>query len=361
MKLHLIEQLRCPARRGAAPCGGRIELDHAAVQPSLTGDEVRDGLLRCRACGCIYPVLGGIAALREDALGWLRSNHTAIAAGLLDTNGLSPALGRWLDDQGWRHGNQPAVNYYESARWVEIFLATHYDRVPAGADDPSPLARLIAEAPSVFDVVSQMIARHPPRALRRALDVGTNVGGMASRLAVSVPQVWGIDVAFNPLLAARRIHHGVPAPLPHYRRTIDGHHYDRRAIEPQAPNAEFVLASALDLPFGETFDLITALNVVDSAPDPRELIAALVAALEPGGCLVITSPYSWTSDDTLFENWIGATQAQPSDRAVIDLLEHSHMNVLAEQDDVPWVLREHRRWYRVFLTHCVLAHKPAVA
>jgi SAM-dependent methyltransferase/uncharacterized protein YbaR (Trm112 family) len=359
MKTDLIKELRCPGLHEGSTCGGALSIEEQQVPPTYqdSGDELREGLLTCSGCSAAYPVICGVAVLLENVQSWCRENYYYITSGTQPLNGQGEALTNWLQDRGWHLSNQPADNYYETPRWVNIFTATHYDPVPAGADDSSPLGQFIAAQPSVFDVVREMIDRHLDGKVKRALDVGTNVGGMAYRIADIAETVLGIDTAFNPVLTARRMQCGYPVPQTGFQRYLDGHRHETREVHPVTDNTEYLVASATQLPVEGTFDLITALNVIDVVPDPAAFLATLVTRLTTGGHLIITSPYSWGSDDVPVDKWLGGTDAQTSSQAVIEVLCSLGVEILEDQDNIPWVLRENQRWYRVFNNHCVIARK----
>lgn len=359
MRNELIERLKCVATTGDRRCNGRLAVDTGTVQPvsMRDGQEIRDALLRCAECGAHYPVIAGVPVVLENAASWLRLNFHYIVAGAHGCGGIGKDLTTWLEGIGWHLGNRATDNYYETPRWRNIFVATHYDSIQAGADDLSPLGRFIATQPSVFDVVPQMLKQHCTTPMSRALDIGCNVGGMAWRLDGLCKEVWGVDNAYNTILAARRIQRGMPEPIDDYHRHIDGNDYDVRAIAARTVNTEFLVGSAMHVPVSGRFDLVTALNVIDSVPTPGTMLKHLADLLETGGYLMVTSPYSWGSDDVPLENWIGGKMGLASDRALPECLRESGMEIVTEQDNVLWVLREHRRWYRVFQTHCVLARK----
>jgi SAM-dependent methyltransferase/uncharacterized protein YbaR (Trm112 family) len=359
MKTDLIKELRCPGLHEGSTCGGALSIEEQQVPPTYqdSGDELREGLLTCPGCSAAYPVICGVAVLLENVQSWCRENYYYITSGTQPLNGQGEALTNWLQDRGWHLSNRPADNYYETPRWVNIFTATHYDPVPAGADDSSPLGQFIAAQPSVFDVVREMIDRHLDGKVKRALDVGTNVGGMAYRIADIAETVLGIDTAFNPVLTARRMQRGYPVPQTGFQRYLDGHRHETREVHPVTDNTEYLVASATQLPVEGTFDLITALNVIDVVPDPAAFLATLVTRLTTGGHLIITSPYSWGSDDVPVDKWLGGTDAQTSSQAVIEVLCSLGVEILEDQDNIPWVLRENQRWYRVFNNHCVIARK----
>ena len=43
--------------------------------------------------------------------------------------------------------------------------------------------------------------------------------------------------------------------------------------------------------------------------------------------------------------------------SLLAALRSRGLEILADRDHVPWVLREHDRWYRVFHDHCILARR----
>lgn len=57
------------------------------------------------------------------------------------------------------------------------------------------------------------------------------------------------------------------------------------------------------------------------------------------------------------DNWFGASAESPSAIATREEIERLGFTILEETDHIPWVLREHQRWYRVFLNRCILARK----
>lgn len=350
MKIEIVDLLLCPAEA----CGSPLVPEAGA---DIAGGELREGLLECGGCGAQYPVIAGVAVLMEQPAAWLRQNYYYVASGAAAVGGIGKVPGNWLESHDWRMGNRHPENYYETERWLNIFASTHYDESPGGADDATPIGRFLAGQPQVFDVLLEGLRRYAGEGIGYALDVGTNVGGMAHRCARIAKRVIGIDTSFNAILAARRIHAGQPVPLRHYRRCIDGRRYEERPLPPAPANTEFLVTSAFAPALRGGFDLVTALNVVDSVPDPRRLLRALRAALRPGGVLALSSPYSWGSDDVPVDRWIGGSAELPSADAMRRELASQGFELLEEQDGVSWVLREHARWYRAFVNHCLIARR----
>lgn len=104
-----------------------------------------------------------------------------------------------------------------------------------------------------------------PLAGRRALDMGCGAGLLCEPLARIGAAVTGVDAAPENVAAARV--HAEQSGL-----TIDYRAGDTAAVA------------------GETFDLVTCLEVVEHVTDPAAFVRALAAAVAPGGLLVMSTP-----------------------------------------------------------------------
>lgn len=100
----------------------------------------------------------------------------------------------------------------------------------------------------------------------RCLDVGCGGGLIAEPLARLGGTVTAIDPATENIAAAR--HHADSSGL---------------AIDYQAITAEQLVES------GQTFNLVTCLEVIEHVPDPRAFVATLAELVEPGGLLVLST------------------------------------------------------------------------
>jgi 2-polyprenyl-6-hydroxyphenyl methylase/3-demethylubiquinone-9 3-methyltransferase len=104
-----------------------------------------------------------------------------------------------------------------------------------------------------------------PLADKRALDVGCGAGLLCEPLARLGATVTGLDAAPENIEAAKA--HAALSGL---------------AIDYRTGSVE-----GLD---GETFDLVTSLEVIEHVTDPGAFVAGLAAALAPGGLLVLSTP-----------------------------------------------------------------------
>jgi SAM-dependent methyltransferase len=99
----------------------------------------------------------------------------------------------------------------------------------------------------------------------RVLDVGSGIGGPARMIAARYgARVTGVDLTPDFVETARRL------------------------TETVGLKADFVVGSALDLPFEDAaFDLATLLHVGMNIPDKRRLFAEVARVLAPGGTFAV--------------------------------------------------------------------------
>jgi SAM-dependent methyltransferase len=200
-------------------------------------------------------------------------------------------------------GDAPGPEYYESARTRDEYLALHYP-------DGDPLVPFLGEA------TPPLAARYPlgvsrywaqePQGL--ALDAGCACGRMTLELARDLGQAVGLDRSVTLVDAGRAAWASGEAS---YRRAVEGEITE----DVTAPlgvtagvtgRAELVVGDALALPFPRgAFGVVTALNLLDRVPDPGRLLVELTRVTAAGGLLVIGSPYTWLTEFTPRERWIG--------------------------------------------------------
>lgn len=67
-----------------------------------------------------------------------------------------------------------------------------------------------------------------------------------------------------------------------------------------------IQGDACKLPAGlGTFDAVLAANLLCRVPDPQACLQGIADALNPGGVLVLTSPFTWMEDYTAKAKWLG--------------------------------------------------------
>jgi SAM-dependent methyltransferase len=122
-------------------------------------------------------------------------------------------------------------------------------------------------------------------------------------------------------------------------------------------NIELLVASGAHLPFPEgMFDFVSCLSVLDCVPDPAALVGSIVKSLRRGGTLLISDPYSWSTDAAAVNKWLGEEGSEDSAAALRSMLAEQ-FEITWEKHAVPWILRTDSRFYQVWLNHCVMARK----
>lgn len=364
MKLSILSDIVCPSAKDEMPCHGSLTL--AEDFPTL-GDErdIVEGLLRCADCGASYPILCGLPILLPETLTWLRKNYTvvlSVAAG--QGMPLSRAMLDYLHQRGAHIPVRDAAGdwNYSAANRISLYLCAHYDNV---LDTLAPSHPLLSFLQSYYenDLYTILVKMLTPYldTTQYTLDIGCNVGRMSRELAARCGMVYGVDLAFAAALAARRALLGLPSPITSYELFRDGHIRQARALDfPPVQNAEVLIASGTQLPFPDAvFDVVNSSNVIDVVPNPAQLPREKARVLKGDGLCAMTDPYCWEISAPV-EKWPGGREDIPSVEGVRQLLASS-FDILAEADDVPWVLREHDRKFSTYLNHCLVARKRMAA
>lgn len=184
----------------------------------------------------------------------------------------------------------------------------------------------------------------------RALDLGCAVGRGTFELARRTPEVVGIDASKSFIRAARKMQRSGKYP---YRLLIEGLILQPKVAKVPAgidrQRAHFASGDALRLsPKLGTFDLVMAANLIDRLTHPaRFLTKVLPKLVRPGGVVLLTSPYTWSTEFTPRHRWLRDSFFQ------IGKLLRPHFRLLHRQD-LPFLLREHRRKFQLTFSDATL-------
>jgi len=256
-----------------------------------------------------------------------------------------------------RHFFQHAgFRYVESAAPVEIhqdqyetdtlaaqYCDAHYGKEHFGVSNaPKACARICLE------VMSGRTKGH-------ALDLGCAVGRSAFELAKGgFQRVTGLDFSTRFFrLAARMQEEGyLRYALPEEGEIVSFHETTLTdlGLDDIRQKVEFYQGDACNLPEKFTgYDLVLAANLIDRLYSPRLFLSTIHTRMNPGGVLVITSPYSWMEEYTKKEEWLGGYREAGEPVWTLDGLKQAltpRFRLLGEPCDVPFVIRETRHKFQ---------------
>jgi len=244
---------------------------------------------------------------------------------------------------------RPASNY-ETNRLLSEYAEFHYGDEYYGVPNfPRALAELC-------------IAAMAGRPARSALDLGCATGRASFELARHFDQVTGID------FSARFINVGVQLAAQgtlRYTLADEGElvsyherHLADLGLEAVRDKVEFLQGDACNLkPHFTGYDLILAANLIDRLYSPRKLLDGIHTRINPGGLLIITSPYTWLEEHTAKEEWIGGFKKDGENFTTLDGLKAilgKHFRLIGEPRSVPFVIRETRRKFQHTLSEATV-------
>jgi len=313
MKQFLLPHLICPACLPA-----EIPLEVTAKR--LEGDDIITGELFCRKCRRRFPVKEGIAFLLTDP-----ENY---------------ATGGQLRYEERETGNQ--------------YLWSHYaDLMGAGE---------VREANTAW---AGFLA---DKALS-AFDAGCAVGRLTFEMASRSEWAVGCDLSHNFVRLARRLAHErrctFSLPL---EGTIRETFQCELPANWRSDNLEFVVASALALPFSRgIFQQVSSLNLLDRVSYPLAHLYEMNRVAQISGALFLfADPFSWSAANTPKERWLGGTATGEYAGRGLDnvrLLLAGKDNILApawriiREGSITWMMRSHANHCELIRSDVVLAER----
>ena len=227
------------------------------------------------------------------------------------------------------------------AQYAEFHYGDEYFGVP---NFPRALA----------DSAAAAFARHGNGHAGRALDLGCATGRSTFELARHFAQVEGVD------FSARFIKTGVQlAETGVIRYTLpeegDLVAYRERRLETLGlvevgSRVSFWQGDACNLkPVFSGYDLILAANLIDRLYAPTRFLTEVHQRINPGGLLVLASPYTWLEEHTPREEWIGGFKKDGESHTTLDGLKEllgQHFDLVEGPREVPFVIRETRRKFQ---------------
>lgn len=218
----------------------------------------------------------------------------------------------------------------------------------------------VANFPAVLVDICLAALKDKPR--HRALDLGCAVGRASFELARHFDLVSAIDFSARFIRIAYQLQEKgvVRYQLPEEGEIVS-YHEQRLSdfgLTGGAKRVEFFQGDAHNLkPQFKDYDLVLAANLLDRLYDPARFLANIHQRINPGGLLVIASPYTWLEEFTRKANWIGGIRRAGEPFTTLEgLQEHlgERFQMVGTPRDIPFVIRETARKFQHTLSQLTL-------
>ncbi|PID80675.1 SAM-dependent methyltransferase [bacterium DOLZORAL124_64_63] len=215
-------------------------------------------------------------------------------------------------------------------------------------------------------VAELAIAAMAGRKKGRALDLGCATGRSTFELARSFNFVTGIDFSARFIKVSHEmqqrgsIRYAIPTEgelVSYHEKTLD-----QFGLADTTRKVEFWQGDAHNLkPQFTNYDLVLACNLVDRLYHPVRFLEDIARRINPGGLLVILSPYTWLEEFTPRDNWLGGRKVDGENVTTLDGLQAALKPIglrrIGQTRDVPFVIRETARKFQHTLSQMSIWEK----
>ncbi len=236
-------------------------------------------------------------------------------------------------------------NIYETDRLLNEYLLFHYGTATEVLPWDFGPAEALGFAERTVQVLLDKTLLPQDGSELGALDLGCAVGRSCYELATVCQHVTGIDFSHRFIQAAESIR---AAGELSYTQLMEGQEWRtltaHRPTQGEPARIRFTQGDAMNLPpdLGP-FDVVHAANLLCRLPEPQLLLDRLPSLVKPGGQLLLTTPCTWLEEYTPPQNWpAGSTLDWLKEK----LTAASGAFQLAEQVDIPFLIREHARKFQ---------------
>jgi 5-histidylcysteine sulfoxide synthase/putative 4-mercaptohistidine N1-methyltranferase len=244
----------------------------------------------------------------------------------------------------------PVASHYETDKLLSEYAEFHFGDDYFGVPNFSK---------ALADLAIRAMGDKPGR---RALDLGCAAGRASFELARVFDEVTGID------FSARFIGLGVQLAergVLRYTLVDEGElvsYRERRladlGLDATRGRVAFFQGDACNLkPLFTGYDLILAANLIDRLYSPARFLDGVHERLNPGGLLLIASPYTWLAEHTPREEWIGGFKRDGENVTTLDGLKArlgGHFRLVQGPVEVPFVIRETKHKFQHTLSEVTI-------
>lgn len=338
-------------------CHGSLALTSSDMLPLIEiGDRVQYGLLGCKNCRAVFPIIDFIPVLIQKPFSYLRDNFSIIDTYLKFVGRPLPAVIRKSLYTKFleliRKPDEPVIvnrKGYEarfmenvsSRFWAyyESYLGKEWEKdlFSLGRLDNRQLSGLLEE-------INMLIGKYRSDSHINAIDIGANLGGYTFILARYFTRAFGLDTSFESMHTA-----GISSR----NRNISFFHKTRGKSINQELNflnePRFIVSQAELMPFNnEIFDFSLCLNIVDVVADPSTMLAETARVMKKDGITILTTPFIESGKS------VGKMLDFGNDEisGLKTITKKLGFSILEEKDNILWRLNEYPRkiiLYNLFL------------
>ena len=241
----------------------------------------------------------------------------------------------------------PKVNPYETDQMVSRYIDFHYGQPanPAMVKENFPVACIDAIKPALQG-----------RATGKALDIGCGAGRSAFELGKVFDSVQAVDLSVRTIEAPANLQATGrqryicqdEGELKLFREVLLS---DFDGYEEVKSKIAFMQGDACNLvPKYDGYDLVFAGNLIDRLYDPQRFLEEIQSRINPGGLLVLVSPYTWCEEHTPREKWLGGFKAGTGESFTtlegIRTIVEPNFQMVGEAIDIPFLMRESSRKFQ---------------
>mmetsp|Transcript_14630 Transcript_14630/g.40649 ORF Transcript_14630/g.40649 Transcript_14630/m.40649 type:complete len:969 (+) Transcript_14630:158-3064(+) len=268
--------------------------------------------------------------------------------------------------------NGPSGNVYETDDSLHMYLGLHYPS--SGVKEGVPPILPHNQSPVHGTHFPQRVANlltslNPERTANKVLDMGCSVGGSSFELAKSFDHVDAFDFSQNFVNAAKRMQAGETME---FKVPIEAELFEtvQAVVEPGvtpevAGRVNFFVGDACNIEELEpikgndgnttTYDGIIMSNLLCRLPDPVKCLDSLASIVNPGGIVVMVTPFSWLTEFTPRSKWLGGfldpvTNEEIRSKDELQAIMEGNGFTKIHEEEMPLVIREHARKYQYIVS-----------
>lgn len=254
----------------------------------------------------------------------------------------------------WINKQRKTKNVYETKKSVDEYILMHY----GGKQELCPYDFGPDSALNFPFRCAQECIKLGMNTNTRVLDLGCAVGGATFHLARYFTNVTGLDFSHAFIRVANEIKKDGQRA---YSYLIEGDlSLDAKLVidsDIDRSRCTFVQGDACNLnikQLGGPFGIVLGANLVCRLPEPAKFLKSCKDLILPGGYLVLPSPYTWLTQFTKKNKWIGGyLDADGKPVKSIDGL-HRYLDRdfdLLKDDNMPFFIKETARKHQWSVSH----------